>query len=165
MPIGNATIHLLCGKIASGKSTLAAKLAAADATVLIAEDDWLATLYADEMTTAKDYVRCATRLRTTLGPHIVTLLKSGLSVVLDFQANTVESRQWMRALIDEAQADHQLHVLAPPDELCLARLRERNASGAHPFSVSDDLFHQMAKYFVPPTPNEGFNLVVHDESP
>lgn len=41
------TLHMICGKIAAGKSTLAARLAEADRTVLIAEDDWLGALYAD----------------------------------------------------------------------------------------------------------------------
>ena len=41
------TLHFFCGKIAAGKSTLAAKLAEQEGTVLIAEDAWLAALYAD----------------------------------------------------------------------------------------------------------------------
>ncbi|MBO6758783.1 MAG: ATP-binding protein [Roseibium sp.] len=163
MPTKKPTLHLLCGKIAAGKSTLAAHLSDADGTVLIVEDDWLAALYADEMATAKDYVRCASNLRDIIGPHVVALLNTGVSVVLDFQANTVDSRSWMRALIDQAQSDHQLHVLVPPDEVCLARLRKRNASGDHPFAVSEDQFHRFSKYFVPPAPNEGFNLVFHDQ--
>lgn len=51
------TLHLLCGKIASGKSTLSATLATQPGSVIIAEDRWLAQLYADEMQTVADYVR------------------------------------------------------------------------------------------------------------
>lgn len=156
------TLHLLCGKIAAGKSTLAARLATADRTVLISEDDWLAGLYQDQLVKPKDYVRYAASLRSVMGPHIVQLLAAGISVVLDFQANTVESRRWMRGLIDEAGSDNTLHVLAPPDEVCLARLRQRNTSGAHPFTVSEEQFHQISRYFVPPTRDEGFTVVFHD---
>lgn len=35
------TLHMLCGKIAAGKSTLAAELGDANGTVIIAEDEWL----------------------------------------------------------------------------------------------------------------------------
>ena len=35
------TLHLVCGKIAAGKSTLANRLANAPATVLISEDYWM----------------------------------------------------------------------------------------------------------------------------
>ena len=156
-------LHLLCGKVAAGKSTLAAKLASADATVLIAEDEWLASLFGDELQKPKDYLRLAAKLRAAMAPHIVTLLKSGMSVVLDFQANTAESRAWMRDLIDQTEADHQFHVLAPPDEVCLTRLRTRNASGLHPFSVTEEQFYQISAYFSPPSPEEGFNLVIYED--
>ncbi len=92
------TLYMLCGKISAGKSTLAAKLAAADKTVLIGEDEWLAPLFSEELHAPKDYVRSAAKLRVAMTPHILTLLNTGLSVVLDFQANTVESRTWMKAL-------------------------------------------------------------------
>lgn len=49
MTFAPATLHLLCGKIASGKSTLAAELSAAPGCVVISEDQWLAALYKDEM--------------------------------------------------------------------------------------------------------------------
>ena len=99
-----------------------------------------------------------------MGPHIASLLSAGVSVVLDFQANTVESRRWMRGIIDRTGADHRLHVLAPPDEVCLSRLKERNASGLHPFTVTEEQFHKISAHFVPPSPEEGFNLIIHDEA-
>ena len=44
MPSDPPVLHMLCGLISSGKSTLAARLAAEPGTVLITEDDWLADL-------------------------------------------------------------------------------------------------------------------------
>lgn len=164
MTTPNPTLHMLCGKIAAGKSTLAAKLAAAEKTVLIAEDAWLAALFADELKKPNNYLRCAAKLRAAMAPHIVALLDSRLSVVLDFQANTVESRAWMRGVLDETEANHHCHVLMPPDAVCLARLQQRNASGLHPFTVTDAQFHQISAYFQPPTADEGFNLIIHDQS-
>ena len=158
------TLYLLCGKVAAGKSTLAAKLAQSGNSVLIAEDEWLATLFANELQTPKDYLRCAAKLRAAMAPHIVSLLKAELSVVLDFQANTIESRAWMRGLLDQVSVEHEFHVLAPPDEVCLARLKERNASGLHPFTVTEEQFHKISAHFVPPSPEEGFNLIIHDEA-
>lgn len=157
------TLHLLCGKIAAGKSTLAAQLAGAARTVLVSEDAWLGHLFADRMKTGADFMHYSARLRQAMGPHIEGLLDAGLSVVLDFQANTVDSRKWMRGIIDASGAAHQLHVLVPPDEVCLARLRERNASGAHPFSITEEQFHRFSSHFAPPTADEGFNLVVHED--
>ena len=157
------TLHLLCGKIGAGKSTLAGQLAARPATVLISEDHFNATLFPDELKTIDDYTRYSARVRAAMGPHVVALLKAGLSVVLDFQANTLVSRRWMRTLIDDAAAAHELHFLDIPDETCLRRLRARNAAGEHPYQVRDADYALFTRYFAPPTPEEGFNIVVHRE--
>lgn len=161
MPHTSSTLHLLCGKIAAGKSTLAAQLAKQDGTVLISEDAWLSALFSDEMSTGADYVRCAAKLRSAMGPHVTALLRAGVSVVLDFPANTVETRAWMRGLFESAQAQHQLHLLDVPDELCLARLHRRNTQGDHAFIATDEQFRQFSKHFAPPSPEEGFDIVRH----
>ena len=159
------TLHLVCGKAASGKSTLTAQLAQTEKTVVIAEDAWLAALFGDEITSIRDYVRYASRLRGALHPHIVALLRTGLSVVLDFPANTVETREWMRDLLEASQVANKLHVLEVPDAVCKARLRARNARGDHPFSVTDEQFEQLASHFVAPTGAEGFDIVRHPFKP
>jgi predicted kinase len=165
MPEQRPVLYLLCGKIAAGKSTLAKTLAARPNTVLISEDHWNANLFADELKTIEDYSRLSRRLRNAMGPHVVSLLKAGLSVVLDFPANTLANREWMRGIVDEAGVPHELHFLDLPDETCKRRLRTRNASGEHPFQASDAEFDLFTRYFVPPTQDEGFNVVVHQEPP
>ena len=155
------TLHMLCGKIASGKSTLAAKLAAAEKTVLISEDNWLGTLHGAEMATVADYVHRSGNLRKIMGPHITALLKAGVSVVLDFPANTVENRNWMRSITINSGADHTLHVLEAPDDLCLKRLKARNAAGEHAFAATEEQFHHITKHYTPPSAEEGFKVLVH----
>ncbi len=155
------TLYLLCGRIVAGKSTLARRLAARPATLLISEDHWTSNLFADDLRTIDDYTRCSARLRAAMGPHVVAVLRQGLSVVLDFPANTVGQRKWMRSLIAEAGVAHELHLLDVPDAVCRERLRKRNAGGEHPFQVSDAEYDQFTRYFVPPGADEGFNVVVH----
>ena len=154
-------LHLLCGKIASGKSTLAASLARGGGAVLIAEDAWLKALYSDQMSSIADYVRCAATLRQVMGPHVVSLLNHGTSVVLDFQANTTEARGWMRGILTRTNAAHQLHVLDVSDQTCLARLHARNAAGDHPFAPTEEQFFQLSRYFTAPSEDEGFTIVRH----
>ena len=156
------TLHMVCGKIAAGKSTLTQTLAQAPHTVRIAEDDWLGALFADRMTTPADYVACAARLRAVMGPHVAALLRAGLTVVLDFPANTVDQRKWMHEIVEASGADHRLHVLDVSDEVCLARLHARNARGDHPFAVTDEQFHRFTRHFAPPTVDEGFTIVRHE---
>lgn len=155
------TLHLLCGKIASGKSTLSAELSARPMTIVISEDQWLARLYAGEMRDVADYVRCSAKLREAMAPHLITLLQAGMSVVLDFPANTLANRQWMKGIVDASGADNRLYFLDVPDDVCKARLRARNQAGEHDFAATDAQFDVITRFFVPPTEAEGFTLVVY----
>lgn len=152
-------LHLICGKIASGKSTLAAELGASAGTVIISEDVWLGPLFGDQMATGADYLFYSGKLQAAMTPHIVALLTAGVSVVLDFPANTVAQRRWMRQLIEDSGAAHQLHFLDVPDDICLQRLRARNSEDTHEFSATEAQFRQFTAHFVPPMAEEDFDIV------
>jgi predicted kinase len=160
-PARPTTLYLLCGKIAAGKSTLARRLAEHPATLLITMDPWMSILFPIENRTIEDFARLSARLRAAMGPHVVDILRQDLSVVLDFPANIVSWRSWMRSLISEARVAHELHVLDFPDAICKERLRQRNDGGEHPYQVTEETFVLFTSYFVPPGPDEGFNVVVH----
>ena len=155
------TLHLVCGKIGAGKSTLCARLAAEPGAVLVSQDVWLKTLYPDELKSIPDMILYSARLREVMGPHLSGLLRSGLSVVLDFPANTVDLRRWMLRVADGAEAPHVLHFLDLPDETCRARLRRRNAEGAHEYVVSDAEFDAITAYFQPPEEAEGLSIRIY----
>ncbi|MCS3420624.1 ATP-binding protein [Pseudomonas yamanorum] len=157
-------LHLICGKIASGKSTLTQQLSQGPQAVLISEDEWLARLYPGQIQALGDYVRCTGLLRDALTAHIISLLKAGVSVVLDFPANTLASRRWMRSLFEGAGVDHQLHYLDVPDAVCKARLRARNAAGTHAFETSDAQFDLITGYFEAPRVEEGFSVIRYEAS-
>lgn len=156
-----ATLHLVCGKIASGKSTLTRRLAAQPGTILISEDEWLGQLFPDEISSLQDYVRCTSRLRALMGAHVAQLLRAGVSVVLDFPANTLDTRSWMRSIIDAAQSAHCLHYVDVSDEECKRRLKQRNSDGSHRFTTSEAQFDLITSYFVAPSAAEGFDVVRH----
>lgn len=158
-------LHMVCGKIAAGKSTLAKRLAGERHTVCFSEDVWLTQLYPKEIHSLADYVRCSERVKHALSGHVQALLTMGISVVLDFPFNTIKHREWGRTLFSSVNARHQLHYLSVSDEACKARLRLRNASGEHPFQTSESQFDEITRYFMPPTQSEGFNVVVHDADP
>jgi predicted kinase len=156
-------LHLICGKIASGKSTLADHLALQPQTILIQEDEWMAALYPNEIKTLEDYVRNSQRLKSVMGPHVIALLSQGLNVVLDFQANTPKTREWMKSLIERSGADHQLHYLDVANEVCKARLRQRNQAGVHQYQTSDEEFDLITSYFIAPQPEEKLNVIIHHQ--
>lgn len=153
-----ATLHLVCGKIAAGKSTLMRALAREASTVLISEDKMLATLFPGEIQSLADYVRCTTKLRGALQGLIRDVLAAGSSVVLDFPANTIATRSWMKTLLADIPVAHCLHYLDVSDEECKRRLRRRNEEGVHQFSTSEAEFDLITQFFVPPAEAEGFNV-------
>lgn len=158
-----ATLHIFCGKIGSGKSSLADEIAASSGGILLSEDHFLSRLYPGEIRTLDDYVRSAARLREAIGPYIQEMLRAGIDVILDFQGNTPHWRAWMRSLITESGSDHLLHYLRATDAVCRARLYARNAAGTHQYLVSDSDFDLFTSYFVEPSTEEGFNTVIHDQ--
>ena len=158
---GIGTLHLVCGKIAAGKSTMAKRLASESGTILISQDQWLSRLYPDELRSIPDMIKYSARLRHAIGGHVADLLRSGLSVVLDFPANRVDWRRWMLDVAEEAGAPHILHYLEVPDEICRERLRGRNAGGEHEYVVSDSEFEIIVARFQPPAEDEGLNVLTY----
>lgn len=165
MAADGAVLHLLCGHMAAGKSTLAARLAEESGAVLIDQDSWLARLYPGEIRSPGDFLGRAARLREVMEPHIVALLRAGVSVVLDFPGSDPAGRMWMRRMIDGAGAAHRLHYIDVPLEVCRERLHARNRAGLHPFRSSDAAFDYFARTFEPPRADEGFEVVVHPHVP
>ncbi|NVZ69361.1 AAA family ATPase [Pseudomonas costantinii] len=155
------TLHLLCGKIASGKSTLAKTLAAEHTAVVLSEDQWLAQLYPAQILSIADYLRCAQRIRGVLGPLVINLLQSGVNVVLDFPANTLANREWLLGLAQAAEVPHCLHYLELDDATCRARLHARNARGEHDFAATDAEFDLITRHFCVPSEDEGLVIEVH----
>lgn len=84
----NAKLIFFCGKMAAGKSTLARELANRNNTVLLVQDGFLEALFPGEITDIQVFVKCSSRLKKALTPHICALLSQGISVVLDFPGNT-----------------------------------------------------------------------------
>lgn len=157
----SAVLYFMCGKMAAGKSTIAKSLASANGAVLLSEDALLSELYPGEIADLGAYASLSGRVKRALKGHICALLHHGVSVVLDFPANTVGQRVWFRELIDASGAVHELHLLEVPDEICKRQLEARNESGADDSLQDEATFDLLSIYFVPPTVDESFAVVRH----
>lgn len=157
------TLVFFCGKMAAGKSTLAKRIVERTGAILLVQDDWLTHLFPDEIVDVDAYRKYSRRLSAALTEHVGTLLARGLDVVLDFPANTRGQRAWFRELIDLAHAAHELHFVDVPDPLCKAQLRERSRGLADGAAWTTDAeFDAITRFFQPPSPEEGFNIVRHE---
>ena len=158
-----AKLIFLCGKMAAGKSTLARDLAGREDAILLAQDQFLDNLYPGEITDIPGFVKCSSRLKNALEPHICALFTKGISVVLDFPGNTKAQRAWFRGIFERANVAHELHFVYASDALCKRQLRDRSKHlppGA-PWTA-DAEFEAISVYFQPPSGDEGFNVVRHE---
>lgn len=158
----SAKLLFLCGKMAAGKSTLARELAEREDAILLVQDEFLDNLFPGEITDIPEFVRCSSRLKNALVPHICALLSKSISVVLDFPGNTRAQRTWFRELIERANVEHELHFIDASDDLCKSQLKDRSKDlppGA--YWTTDAEFEAITSYFQPPSEDERFNIVRH----
>ena len=160
-----ATLYFMCGTMAAGKSTYARELARAKDAVLLVQDELLEALYPGEIRSIQDFVECSARVRSAVSLHLQDLLSRGVSVVLDFPGNTRTQRQWFRELFERADAEHELHFIDAPDELCKRQLRQRSARlPAGSAWTTDADFDAITAYFQAPADEENFTVIRHERS-
>jgi len=150
-----------CGKMGSGKSTESKRLAVVRSAVLISEDEWLSTLYPDQIKCFEDYLKFSTQLRPLIKAHVQNILRAGANVVMDFPANTKKQRQWFNNLSIEAEAISELIYLKASNTLCLKQIKIRN--GEQPLRAkfdTEEMFNHVTKYFEEPEASEVENFVL-----
>jgi len=155
------TLYLLCGKMAAGKSTLSTDLSRNLRVVVLSEDELLARLFPGEITDIPSYSKMSERLKSAIGDVVVDLLSNGVSLILDFPANTASQRAWLRGLADQAKVNHELHYIDVSDSICKTQLLKRAIE--HPERASTDtieMFDAISKYFEPPSEEEGLNIML-----
>lgn len=134
-------------------------------TVLVVQDEWLGTLFPREIVGIPTFLDRSARLRNALAPHIACFLSKGISVVLDFPANTEEQPAWFREILACADVEHELHFIDAPDDLCKRQLKDRSKDlPAGTRWTTDAELDAITAYFQPPPENERFNIVRHDRS-
>jgi predicted kinase len=158
-------LMFLCGKMAAGKSTLARDLADRENAILLVQDEFLNILFPGEITDIPGFVKCSSRLKDALTPHICALLSKGISVVLDFPANTKTQRAWFREIFEQANVEHELHFVDAPDSLCKSQLKSRSKHlpPGSPWTTEAE-FEAITAFFQPPSEDEKFNVVRHERA-
>lgn len=156
------SLHFMCGKAGSGKSTVAKALAQQHGATLLCEDIWLARLFPTELATFDDYIKYSRRIKAVVAPLVIELLKQQ-SVVLDFPANTLETRSWFKSIFEAANAPHTLHFINASNAQCLSQIAKRNIErpeGSH--LITEEAFHHISSFFQPPAAAEGFNVQAYE---
>lgn len=155
------TLIFFCGKMGAGKSTLSRKICQQTGAILLSEDEWLAAFYADEITDFDSYLKYSSRIKPLLKCHVQSILNTGVSVVMDFPANTQNQRQWFKDIYAEHEIPHRLVYIEASDQLCLKHIKQRRIENPQRETFdTEKVFHQVNSYFQPPCAEEGFNIEV-----
>jgi len=150
MTTSGSRLVLICGLPASGKSTLARRLAPRIPAIRLDKDEWTFRLGADVW---DDDFRI--RIERQLWELSVDLLGRGLSVILEWghwaRVERDEKRLGARAL----GAEVELHYLEAPLEELVERAARRTASGEWTASpITRAHFEQWVTVFEPPDEEE-----------
>jgi predicted kinase len=154
------TLIFFCGKMGAGKSTKAIEIAQEKNAVLLSEDEWLASIYPNKISSLNDYVKYSNLLKPQIKKLVQSILLTGTDAVMDFPANTIVQRQWFKNIFTEVKASHSLLFIDASNELCLSQIEKRRI--AQPERAATDtveMFEQVTKFFVEPTAEEGFDIV------
>ena len=155
------TLIFFCGKMGAGKSTLSHEIASKEEAVLLSEDEWLKTIYPDEIGNFKDYIKYSSRLKPIMKSHVQKILNSGISVVMDFPGNTEKQRAWFKEIYTEYDLPHKLIYLDVSDSICIEQLKKRRKTNPERAQFdTEEVFHHVTSYFQPPLDHEYFNVVI-----
>ncbi|HCC35665.1 MAG TPA: ATP-binding protein [Ruminococcaceae bacterium] len=156
----SATVFLICGNTAAGKSTYSAKLAEETGGIRFSVDPWMQTLYGEDYDPKKnDFVwlierteRCKTQMRQIAEQ----LISRGVDIVLDFGFGDRESRVYYREWAASHGARAVIHFLDVPAGERRKRVHRRNAEkgGTFAFTVTDEMFDYVEAMFNPPSEEE-----------
>jgi len=159
-------IHLICGPIGAGKTTIAHQLAEQHSAIRFSEDEWLSNLFIPdapenlldehiEMVAAwasEKYQRC----RGQIWPVCEQILQQGVHVVLDGAAANKEQRDKIRQKAIKAGVGFKLYYATADTETRRSRVLERNVKGGKTYSmeVTAEMFELMENFFEIPDKSE-----------
>lgn len=159
-------LTFFCGKMGAGKSTMAAEIAAKEKALLISEDEWLSTLFPGEIRTLADYATRSKRIRPLAQSVTQKSLMNGQDVVMDFPANTLSQRRWLKSLAADISCKHRLIYIDVSDDVCLARIRQRvERDPTRQATDTEQMFHALSCHFLPPQQEENMVWIRAEEYP
>lgn len=150
-----ATLHLTCGLPGAGKTTLARRLEHALPALRLTTDEWLTSLFGEDIS-FEESERYRARLEASLLGLAIRTVELGQDVVLDFGVWSRAEREEFRHRAAEVGARSELHYIEVPLAELLARLERRNADPATPvaFRITEDQMRLWQTWFETPAADE-----------
>jgi predicted kinase len=119
------TIHLLCGRIGSGKTTFAKKLEQDVSAVRFTHDEWVHRLYG-HTPPEESYSEIFVRVENQIWETAEAFVHKGADVILDFGFWSRESRDVARDRALAAGAVAKFYSMSCPRRIALDRTLKRS---------------------------------------
>lgn len=151
-----AKVILICGKICSGKTTLARSLLRENNSVLLSCDELADVLFDKNLGDRHDEVMA--RAREYLHRKAADLLAAGCDVILDWGFWKKADRQAARMRYEALGADQLWYYLDPPPAQWQRNIERRNAAvlcgASRDYFVDEGLLKKLLANFEEPAPEE-----------
>jgi len=150
------TVHLLCGRIGSGKTTFAKKIEKGIPAVRFTHDEWSARLFGS-CPPEELYRKCFDQLEGLMWETAEAVLRAGVDVIIDFGFWTRESRDKARDRAAAAGAVAKFYFLSCPRQLALERtLRRSENPPPDSLWIDRNAFEKLDALFEPMQDDEEF---------
>ena len=154
-----ATLNLIFGPCAAGKTTYARALARRENAVPFVLDEWGVRLFGPDVDGPLDFgwmLERLARCNALIWSTATAVLGAGTSVVLDLGLMRRADRERIRKLAEEAGLSMQWHFVDAPQEVRRARVVGRNETKGETFvrEVSPEMFAMLEAVYEAPAPAE-----------
>ena len=162
-------IHIVFGPQGAGKSTYAKKLSEEVNGVHLSIDDWMWTLYGEDLPKPMNLKwimdrveRCEKQIWSTSEK----IVGCGCEVILDLGFTKLAKREMIRTLAKDLDISAQVHYVDALHSIRRRRVLKRNVEKGETFSfeVTPGMFDFMETEFEKPTEKELVNAIVMDTS-
>lgn len=152
-----AEIHLIYGRLCSGKTTLAGKLAEQERAVILSCDELMLALFPDDGL-GSAYEEISTRVREYLWKKAFELNAAQVNVVLDWGFWSRAARQDALSRCRERGIPVVRHLISIPDEEWHRRIEKRNQAVRQglrkDYLVDEGLYRKFLSRYEAPSEDE-----------
>lgn len=152
-----AKIHLIYGKLCSGKTTLAKELARTEGGVVLSSDELMLTIFPEDGL-GNAYDAISSRVTEYLWKKAFEIASAGMDVILDWGFWTERARQEALSRCREKNVPVLRHLIDIPDDEWHRRIDARNravqAGQVQAYPVDEGLYRKFLSRYQPPAADE-----------
>ena len=151
-----ATVHLLCGRPGSGKTTFARELEEMHKAVRYTYDEWMIQLYGRS---PEQFEALFNRVSSLIWRIATRNLALGTDVIFDKGFWRKRDRENVKQAAAAIGAEAKLYFLDAPIDVLRKRILTRSKSDEDALWINDQAFTEFINRFEPPNDDEDFILI------